>query len=101
MALALRFERSLHQGAVANYAELAALGHVSRARMSQIMNLLLLAPDIQEAVLFLPRIDSGRDPVTLVQLQSLARVDCWQRQRRLWNELLRRGKPERECQQLG
>jgi len=36
---------------------LARLAHVSRARITQIMNLLLLAPDIQEAILFLPRTD--------------------------------------------
>jgi hypothetical protein len=33
---------------VADYAELAQLAHVTRARMTQIMNLLHLAPDIQE-----------------------------------------------------
>jgi len=40
---------------VANHADLVRLAHVSRARITQIMNLLLLAPDIQEAILFLPR----------------------------------------------
>jgi len=40
------------------------LGHVSRPRVTQIMDLLHLAPDIQEAILFLPRVTSGRDPVS-------------------------------------
>jgi hypothetical protein len=53
MALALRFERLLREGHVGSYAELARLGHVTHARVSQIMNLLYLAPDIQEAILFL------------------------------------------------
>ena len=48
-------------GVVADYATLAELAHVSRARMSQIMNLLMLAPDIQETLLFLPRTLRGRE----------------------------------------
>ena len=87
MALALRFERLLQQGLVADYATLARLGHVSRARVSQIMNLLVLAPDIQEALLFLPCTEQGRDRIPLRQLQPLARVLDWRRQRRLWQEL--------------
>jgi hypothetical protein len=54
MALAIRFEDLISAGAVANYAELARLGHVTRARITQITNLLLLAPDIQDQILFLP-----------------------------------------------
>jgi hypothetical protein len=65
MALAIRFERLLRDSQVASYAELGRLGHVTRARVSQIMNLLYLAPDIQEAVLFLPRTERGRAPVIL------------------------------------
>lgn len=61
MALALRCEQLLHEGHVASYAELARLGHVTHARISQILNLLYLAPDIQEAILFLPRTVRGRD----------------------------------------
>jgi hypothetical protein len=57
MALALRFEGLIRTGQILNYAELARLGHVSRARISQITCLLLLAPDIQEELLFLPPID--------------------------------------------
>jgi hypothetical protein len=59
MALALRFEDLLQQGLIADYATLARLGHVSRARVSQITSLLGLAPDIQEALLFLPRTLKG------------------------------------------
>jgi hypothetical protein len=48
MALALRFENLIRKGRVADYSDLARLGHVSRARLTQIMNLLLLAPDNPE-----------------------------------------------------
>jgi hypothetical protein len=87
MALAIRFEQMLRDGVVESYTELGALGHVTRARVSQIMNLLNLAPDIQEALLHLPRTVQGRDPIILRQLQPIASVPDWQKQRRMWREL--------------
>jgi hypothetical protein len=87
MALAVRFERQVRTGLVPSYAELATLGHVTRARVSQIMNLANLAPDIQEALLHLPRTERGRDPIILRDLQPIASVTDWRRQRRLWSEL--------------
>lgn len=65
---------------------LAALGHVSCARVSQIMNLLLLAPDIQEEILHLPRTLHGRDPIHLRELQPIAAALDWRKQRRMWVE---------------
>jgi hypothetical protein len=87
MALAIRFDGLVRSGAVADYAELAELGHVSRARISQIMNLVLLAPDIQEQLLFLPRTRNGRDLLRLALLQPIALSPDWGRQRRMWKEL--------------
>ena len=87
MALALRFEQLLCEGKIRNYAELARLGHVSRARVSQIMRLLSLAPTIQEALLFLPRTTSGCDPIHLRQLLSVAAVLDWRQQMVLWKAL--------------
>ena len=54
MALAIHFEQMLRDGHVEDMATLARYGQVTRARMTQIMNLLLLAPDIQETILNLP-----------------------------------------------
>src|SRR6516165_170782 len=88
MALAIRFERLLREGQVASYAELARLGHVTRARVTQIMNLLNLAPDIQEEILFLPRTLRGRDPIVLRDLQPIAQQLGWDRQREMWRALL-------------
>ena len=59
MALAIKFQGMLDCGVVRDYADLARLGHVTRARVTQIMNLLLLAPDIQERVLFGPQSTGG------------------------------------------
>ena len=53
LALALRFEQQVRSGEMESYRALADLGHVTRARISQIMNLVNVAPDIQEAILFL------------------------------------------------
>lgn len=87
MALAIRFDGLIRSGAVTDQAELARLGHVSRARVTQLMNLLHLAPDIQEEVLFLPRVKVGRDKITERDLRTLVRVPDWSQQRRLWQEI--------------
>ena len=87
LALAHRLEGLLYAGVARDYAALGRLGHVTRARVSQIMSLLYLAPDLQEQVLFLPRAARGRDPVILRDLLPIAAVPDWQRQRRLWQAL--------------
>jgi len=90
MALALRLEELLRTGQVGNYTEMAALGHVTRARICQILNLLHLAPDIQEALLFLPPTLRGRDAIILADLMPIAAAFDWRKQRRLWRQLLPR-----------
>jgi hypothetical protein len=87
MALAVRFDGLIKAGEVADQAEIARLGHVSRARVTQIMNLLNLAPDIQEEILFLPRTQHGRDPIREIMLRPIAAVPDWRKQRRMWKEL--------------
>ena len=88
MALAIRFEGLVRDQAVRDYAELAKLGNVTRARMTQITKLLQLAPDIQEEILFLPPTLLGRDPIQLRQLQPIAQALDWSGQRRLWRRLM-------------
>ena len=88
MALAIRFDELLRSGAVKDYAELARLGHVTRARVTQIMNLLNLAPDIQEALLFLPPTPSGRDAVKEWEVRPVAACADWRAQRRTAARLL-------------
>jgi hypothetical protein len=85
--LAIRCEQLVRAGTITSYAELAVLGHVSRARITHIMNLLRLAPDIQEQLLFLTRPERGRDPIHLRHLQLLARIGDWGEQRRRWQAL--------------
>ena len=87
MALAMRFHELIRSGQVTDYAELARLGHVSRARLSQITSLLGLAPDIQEWILFLPRTLKGRDPIQLWQLLPITVIPDWRKQRIRWKSL--------------
>ncbi len=88
MALAIRMDKLVAEGGVANQAELAEVGRITRARVSQILNLLHLAPDIQEALLFLPDVSQGRDPITERHLRPIAAEMNWGRQRAMWARLL-------------
>ena len=82
LALAHRFDELIRSGIVKDYAELARLGHVTPARVTQIMNLLSLAPEIQEYLLWLP---SKCDcQMTERDLRQIAAEVRWDRQRALF-----------------
>ena len=87
MALAIRFDGLIRDSIVTDQAELASLGRVTRARLTQIMNLLQLAPEIQESLLFLPRVEAGRNPIHERQLRPIAAMADWRKQRRMWRAL--------------
>ena len=87
LALAIRFERLVKRGDIQDYADLARLGYVTRARITQIMNLLNLAPDIQEDILFLPNTMKGRDPILEKDMRPVAAVPHWSRQRKMWAQM--------------
>jgi hypothetical protein len=84
MALALRFQQLIDDGVVENQSEIARLSHVSRARVTQIMNLLHLAPDIQDAILNLPPTQSGRDPIREAHVKPISKLVDWHEQRCAW-----------------
>ena len=83
MALAVKFQDMVERGEVRDYADLARLGYVTRARLTQIMNPLLLAPDLQEAILSLPR-DPCRRAANEHSLRQIAALVLWSDQRRSW-----------------
>lgn len=87
LALAIRFEKLVKRGDIQDYADLARLGYVTRARITQIMNLLNLAPDIQEDILFLPNTMKGRDPILEKDMRPVAAVPHWSRQRKMWAQM--------------
>lgn len=51
-----------------------------RERMSQVMMLAWLAPDIQQEVLGLPKTRVGRFPVSETAMRSVAQLPIWQDQ---------------------
>jgi hypothetical protein len=84
MAVAIRLERLLRTGEVSDVMELARLGHVTQPRMSQILNLTLLAPDIQEELLFLARVSTGKASIHEKMLRPIVLEIDWDKQRRMW-----------------
>jgi len=54
---------------VKDQSEIARLGHVTPARLSQIMGMMYLVPDIQVAILLLHRVDKGGDRVTELEVR--------------------------------
>lgn len=97
MALALRYDRLIREGHVRDYADLARLGGVTRARISQIMDLLNLDPRIQESILLLPRSAPGRDAIPERLLRPIVMEPDFEGQRRLWNALLAERIPESQA----
>jgi hypothetical protein len=85
LALALKMEQMIQEGTAKNYSELARLGQVSTARISQVMNLLHLAPDIQEEILLANRPQDGLRESTV---RKLSGVILWSEQRARWQELV-------------
>jgi hypothetical protein len=84
MTLAIRFDGLIRDGQVADQSELARLAHVTQPRMTQILNLLHLAPDIQESLLFLPRVTSGKAAIHEKLLRPIAAEIDWAKQREMW-----------------
>src|ERR1700704_1733114 len=84
MALAIRFDRLLRAEEFRDYAEIARLGRVTRARMTQVMKLLNLAPDIQEQILFLPNVKSLNER----NLRPIVSCIGWNEQRRMFQKII-------------
>jgi len=80
MALAIHFDGLIRQGAIHDYADLARLGGITRARVTQIMNLLNFAPEIQEKLLFLPGTTVERDAVSEREMRRVCDVMRWSKQ---------------------
>ena len=83
MALAIRFQGLVDEGKIRDYAELARRGRVTRARITQIMKLLHLAPYIQEQILFLPPSTDLNER----NLRPIVRCVDWDEQRSMFLKL--------------
>ena len=87
LALAHHCFRLVQSGAIINQSELAHFGQISTTRMTQIMWLDNLAPDIQEEILFLPKTTQGRDLIKEADLRLIAKTLDWTKQRQMWKGL--------------
>lgn len=84
MALAISFQDMIQRGEIRNYADLARLGCVTRERMSQIMELIWLAPDIQQEILEFRPTMTPRFPISEVAVRRIASLLSWNEQRDAW-----------------
>ena len=87
LALAIQFDDMVKRGEVSDFAGLARLACLSRARISQVVKLLWLAPEIQQEILGLPRTSAGRFPISEVAARRVSEEPNWCEQRALWDKL--------------
>ncbi|MGP0074637.1 MAG: hypothetical protein ACLPWF_22200 [Bryobacteraceae bacterium] len=87
LALAIHLETLIRRGEAKDYADLARLSCLCRERISQIVRLNYLAPEIQVELLYLPTSTSGRFPISETALRKIANLLSWADQRREWKTL--------------
>jgi hypothetical protein len=89
LAMAHDIERKIRAGVFKDYADVARQHGLTRARVTQVMNLLLLAPDIQTEILGMV-VRPGREPLTERQLRAVVNTVVWSEQRTVWFKIARR-----------
>ncbi len=88
LAFAHHMEMLISSGEVKDRAELARIFGLSRARVTQILNLILLAPDIQELILFAESSDDETDACFMTErsVRDLVAMVDWGEQRKAWRQ---------------
>jgi hypothetical protein len=99
LALAHRIEGMVRDGMFRDHADAARRLGLTRARVTQITSLVLLAPEIQEEILDLPPVAAGRDPISERQLRPIVAEPVWERQMEMCRRLAsnREGLGAYEC----
>ncbi len=87
LALAIHFENMIEHGDAKDYADLGRLGGLCRERVSRIMRLIYLAPDIQVELLYLAPAPTGRYPISETAVRKIANLLSWVEQRDQWAQL--------------
>ena len=87
LALAIGFDDMIRRDLAKDHSDLARLGCISKERISQIMRLIWLAPDIQQEILTLPRTPCGRFHVGELALRQIASKMLWGEQREAWAKM--------------
>jgi hypothetical protein len=83
LAMAHEIERLIAEGAFTDRADAARKLGFTRARISQLLDLTLLAPDLQERLLTMETA-FGADPITEHGLRVVVARGLWREQRRAW-----------------
>ena len=83
LALAHHLQRAIDDGLVADRAAVARKLGLTRARVTQLLDLLLLAPAVQTAVLALEAVD-GAEPMAERTLRTVAHSRTWTDQWSAW-----------------
>jgi len=89
LALAHEIERRVRAGELDDLAHAARVFGLTRARVTQIASLTLLAPEIQAEILAMPPVTVGRDPITERTLRPIVAEPVWERQVGIWRSLRR------------
>jgi len=87
LALAIHLEDMIRRREAKDYADLARLSCLCRERISQIVRLNYLAPEIQIELLYLPPTPTGRYPISETAVRKIANLLSWTDQRREWRVL--------------
>lgn len=80
LALAHKIQDAIDRGTVRDRAEVARRLGFTRARITHLLDLTLLAPDLQERILALEAID-GAEPMSERALRAVAHAGSWEEQR--------------------
>jgi hypothetical protein len=88
LVLAYQIQELFEKEKAKNLRQVGQWLHMTHARISQIMNLLFLAPDIQEEILFS---DEGKVlRLTEHKIRKIPMEVNWAKQREMWNEICKK-----------
>jgi len=87
--MAIRLEHLLATGQVKDQAEIARVAGITRARVTQIINLTNLAPDIQQAILDLEPSTDYVPRFREREVRTIAIMPNWEKQRVAWKRLVK------------
>jgi hypothetical protein len=87
LALAHHIQGAIDRGIVADRAAVARQLGFTRAKVTQLLDLILLAPNIQDELLGMEAV-AGIEPLSERKLRELVREPEWGRQRKIWGGLL-------------
>ena len=87
VARALMFEHAIANGEATDFADLARLTATTRERISQVMKMMRLAPDIQDEILRLPPVRRPQRAITVPEVEVIAEEVLWDDQRESWRKL--------------